>query len=78
MGSCVINFCSWGMLEDKAYSHNPYNEDDQKRSIQYLLYSIPPAEHYATYMSVSQRKSFHAPLLHTVSKNPILAAIQMN
>jgi len=59
------------MLEEKAYSHNPDNEDDLKTSIQDLLYSISPTEHYATDMSESQRKSFHAPLLPTESKNPI-------
>jgi len=64
------------MLEDKEYSNNPYTEDDLKRSIQDLLYSISPTEHYATYMSVSQRKSFHAPLLDIVTKNLILTAIQ--
>jgi len=66
------------MLEDKAHSNKPYTEDDLKRSIKDLLYSVSPTEHYATYMSVSQRKSFHAPLLHIVTKNLILTGIQMN
>ena len=66
------------MLEDKAYSNNPYTEDDPIRSIQDILYSISPTEHYAKYVSVSQRKLFHAPLLNIVRKNLILTAIKMN
>lgn len=74
----MSKFCSWGMLEDKAYSNNPYSEDDLKRSIQDIRYSISPTEHYAKYMSVSQRKLFHAPLLNIVSKNLTLTTIKMN
>jgi hypothetical protein len=44
LDQCYV--CLWSMLRTKVYSVNPLTWDDLKESIQYILFTVSPAELY--------------------------------
>lgn len=85
--TCAIY--SWGMLKDKLYSTNPYNEDNIKKRRKEKTKEVKKVlnltsinsiwnEHvsWVWCLCVSRRKPFPAPVLNMIAKTVMLTAIR--